>query len=234
MQIFLDTANREEIARGVATGVVAGVTTNPTIISRENKPLVECVRAVLDVDPTLIVLVEVISDRAAGMVEEARKLAASSENIVVKIPMTAEGLAAVKCLRRDGIRTTVTLVFSVNQAIAASCAGASYVAPFVGRLDDINADGLRLVREIKALFKVQNAATGVLAASIRTPQSVADLFAAGCDIVTMPEKVLHAMFRHPLTDAGLRAFMEDWRKVPGGENAFAALHRKGQLAQCQS
>ena len=214
MRIFLDTANVEEIQEGAATGVVSGVTTNPTIISRENKPFAKCIDDILAIDPGLTVLVEVIAPDTTGMITEARKLSQIADTIVVKIPMTASGIAAVKVLSQEAISTAATLVFSVNQAIAASCAGADFVAPFVGRLDDINSDGIGLVRSIKRVFEVQKVNTNVIAASIRTPQSVADLFSEGCDIVTMPGKIFHAMFNHPLTDAGLKKFMEDWRKVP--------------------
>ena len=214
MQIFLDTANADEIKKGVATGIATGVTTNPSIIARENKPFDKCVEDILAIDPNLTILIEVIAEDTNGMAEEARKLAKISKNVVIKIPMTEPGLAAVKVLSQEGIKTTVTLVFSVNQAIVAACAGADYVAPFVGRLDDINSDGVGLVAEIKSLFEAQGVSTEVLAASIRTPQSVTDLFAVGCDIITMPGKILDAMFNHPLTDSGLKKFMEDWKKVP--------------------
>ena len=214
MQIFLDTANAEEIKKGVATGVVAGVTTNPSLICRENKPFEKCVADILAIDPNLTILLEVAALDTEGMIEQARILSKKGDNIVVKIPMTEPGLAAVKVLSQEKIRTTVTLVFSPNQAIVASCAGAEFVAPFVGRLDDINADGIGLVRSIKELFETQKVKTKIIAASLRTPQAVADLFAAGCDIVTMPGKILHAMFNHPLTTSGLDKFMEDWKNVP--------------------
>ena len=214
MQIFLDTANVEEIEKGVATGVVAGVTTNPSIISRENMSFEKCVEAILAVDLELIILLEVIATDTKGMVEEARKLSKITEKVVVKIPMTASGLAAVKILSRENISTAVTLVFSPNQAIAASCAGADFVAPFVGRLDDINADGIGLVKSIKQVFDTQQASTKIISASLRTPQAVSELFCAGSDIVTMSGEILHAMFNHPLTDLGLEKFMADWKKVP--------------------
>ena len=214
MQIFLDTANAEEITSGVATGVVSGVTTNPTLISRENKPFMNCVEDIIAIDANLTILVEVIAADTKGMIAEARKLCEVGPNVVIKIPMTAQGLAAVRVLSLESIKTTVTLVFSVNQAIAAACAGANCVAPFVGRLDDVNADGVGLVAAIRDVFDVQDVETQVLAASIRTPQSVTDLFAAGCNIVTMPGKILRAMLSHPLTDSGLKKFMEDWEKVP--------------------
>jgi transaldolase len=214
MQLFLDTANVAEIRQAVAAGIVRGVTTNPSIIAREKKPFETCLREILAVDPTLTVLAEVLADDTEGMIAEARDLARLCDRIVVKIPMTGPGLAAVRVLAREKIRTTVTLVFSANQAIAASCAGADYVAPFVGRLDDIDAGGIDLVRQIKNIFVRQDTSTQIIAASIRTPQSVADLFAAGCDIVTMPGKILLAMLDHPLTAAGLKKFREDWQTVP--------------------
>ena len=214
MQIFLDTANIEEISKGIAGGCVSGVTTNPTIISRENKSLQKCISDISALDPDLTILVEAVSLETKDMIGEARQLSKLAKNIIVKIPMTPQGLAAVRILSEENIRTTVTLVFSCNQAIAASCAGADYVAPFVGRLDDINADGLNLIKSIKKIFAVQNVKTKIISASIRTPQSVAELFAAGSDIVTMPGNILQAMYKHPLTDAGLQKFAEDWRKVP--------------------
>jgi transaldolase len=214
MEIFLDTANVEEIKRGVQTGAVTGVTTNPSIIAREKIPFDRCIGDILAVDPALTVLVEVVSEGTREMINEARTLAKLSPNLVIKIPMIPAGLAAVKVLSKEKIRTTVTLVFSVNQAITASCAGADYVAPFVGRLDDINADGVGLVRSIKKTFEVQNVKTRIVSASIRTPQSAAELFNGGCDIVTMPGKILFAMMEHPLTEAGLEKFKEDWKTVP--------------------
>lgn len=214
MDIYLDTANVDEIRAGLATGVVRGVTTNPSLIAREKKPFAACLAELLNLDPELTVLAEVVADDSDGMVREARQWSALSTNLVIKIPMTPAGLAAVKVLAQEGIRTTVTLVFSLNQAIAASCAGANFVAPFVGRLDDIDAGGVDLIRSLRHTFDLHKADTRILAASVRSPQSVAELFAAGCDIVTMPGKILHAMLGHPLTDLGLKKFMEDWRTVP--------------------
>ena len=214
MQIFLDTANTVEIEKGVASGCVHGVTTNPTIISREKKPLRECIADITAIDPDLTVLIEAVSADAPALVAEAAGLAALARNAVIKLPMTPNGLAAARVLSKEGIRTTVTLVFSLNQAIAASCAGANFVAPFVGRLDDINVDGIGLVRSIKQTFCAQQVDTKIIAASIRTPQSVGDLFAVGCDVVTMPYAVMEKMLLHPLTEAGLKKFDEDWKKVP--------------------
>jgi transaldolase len=168
------------------------------------------------IDPGLTILVEAVSEGRDELIAEARELAESTNNIVIKLPMTSTGLAACKVLSSEGIRVTMTLVFSLNQAVLASNAGASFVAPFVGRLDDINADGLGLVRSIRNTFAVHRVDTGIIAASLRTPQAVAELFAAGCDIVTMPYTVLEQMVGHPLTDAGLKRFAEDWKRVPAG------------------
>ncbi|NJD04650.1 MAG: fructose-6-phosphate aldolase [Ruminiclostridium sp.] len=214
MQIFLDTANLQEISKGIEGGCISGVTTNPTIISKENKPLQKCIRDISALDPDLTILVEVVSLEAKDMINEARQLSRLANNIIVKIPMTSQGLASVRILSQENIRTAVTLVFSCNQAIAASCAGADYIAPFVGRLDDINADGLNLIKSIKKVFTIQNAGTKIISASIRTPQSVAELFISGSDIVTVPGNILQAMYKHPLTDSGLQKFSEDWCKVP--------------------
>ena len=214
MQLFLDTANIEEIREGVTTGIVSGVTTNPSIISRENKPLGKCISDIFSVDPGLTLLVEGISMETEDMIKEAREISNISDNIVIKIPMTISGIAAVKALSKESIKTAVTLVFSLNQAIVASCAGANYVAPFVGRLDDINAGGVKLVKDIKKLFDIQKTKTEIIAASIRTPQAVAELFSAGCDIITLTIKIFKAMFKHSLTDLGIKQFIKDWEKVP--------------------
>jgi transaldolase len=217
MQLFIDTANVEDIARAVASGFIDGVTTNPSIISRENKSLLDCVREIRNISPELTILLEVTSRTPDDMEEEARHLTKiGGPHAVVKLPATSSGLAAVRRLRRHQIRTTVTLVFSVNQAIAASCAGADFVAPFVGRLDDIDCDGVALVRSISEVFRAQDASTKIIAASVRSPQLVSDLFRAGTDIVTMPFGVIAQMLNHPLTSQGLAKFEEDWAKVPAG------------------
>lgn len=214
MKIFLDTANIDEIRKAYESGCVSGVTTNPTIISREGKNFNDCIKDIISIDNEMILLMEVIAKDTQEMITEALKLSKLARNAVIKIPMTPEGLAAVKKLSEKGIKTCVTLVFSINQAIAASCAGADYVAPFVGRLDDINSSGLELVKNIKKAFDIQNVKTQIIAASLRSAQAVSDLFANGCDIVTMPGKILESMLKHPLTEAGLAKFDEDWKKVP--------------------
>lgn len=214
MKIFLDTANIEEIMRCIRTGSISGVTTNPSIISKENKSLFKCIDDIKKIDRDLTVLVEVVSADYTGMLEEAREFVRFGTDIIIKLPMTTDGLIATRILSKEGISVAVTLIFSLNQAIAASCAGADYVAPFVGRLDDINADGLSLVSAIKKTFSMQGSDTKIIAASIRTPQSVSALFLEGCDIVTMPGNIFETMLKHPLTDAGLKKFEEDWKKVP--------------------
>jgi transaldolase len=214
MQIFLDTAHVADIAQGAATGCITGVTTNPTIVSREGKPLRQCIRDIAAVDPGLTILVEAVSAAPDDLVAEAHRLVELAPSVVIKLPMGIAGLAAARRLSREGIRTTITLVFSLAQAVACSCAGADYVAPFVGRLDDINARGIDLVRSIRETFRIQGAATRIIAASVRSVQSVTELFQAGCDVVTMPYAVFQKMLEHPLTEAGLRQFEKDWKSVP--------------------
>jgi transaldolase len=216
VEIFLDTAHVADIEQGVATGCIGGVTTNPTIVSRERKPLVQCIREIAAVDPGLTILVEAVSSTPDDLVAEAHRLASLAPTIVVKLPMGVPGLAAARRLSREGVRTTITLVFGLAQAVACSCAGADYVAPFVGRLDDMNAHGVDLVRSIKETFRVQGAATRIIAASVRSCQTVAELYQAGCDVVTMPYAVFQRMLEHPLTEAGLRQFEKDWKSVPAG------------------
>jgi transaldolase len=214
MRIFVDTANTASIKEAVSLGFVSGVTTNPTIISRENKPFDQVVSEILTIDPSLTVMLEAVSETADDMVAEAQTLAKFGTNIVVKVPATAEGLRAVRILNGSGIETTVTLTFSVNQAIAAACAGATYVAPFVGRLDDIGTDGIQRVRDIHNVLSAQSSPTKIIAASIRSPGVVGKLFEAGADTITVPVEVARAMMSHPLTDTGLARFKEDWQAVP--------------------
>jgi len=217
MKIFLDTANIEQIQKAAESGIVSGVTTNPSILAKEGRSFKESITAVCETLPDGSLLFEVMGTDTESMVKEAQQLAALSKQVVVKIPMTPEGIAAVSQLSKMGIPCTVTLVFSVAQAITAACAGARYVAPFVGRLDDVGADGLALVRDIKAVFTSQQSETQVLAASIRSVKSVEDLFSAGCDVITMPGSILDAMYNHPLTTSGLAKFMEDAKTVPSAE-----------------
>jgi len=213
LRLFLDTANIDEIREAVGWGVISGVTTNPTLVAREQgRTFAEILREITDVVPGPV-SAEAISLDAPGMIAEARTLAAAAENIVVKIPMTPEGLKAAKTLAGEGIRTNVTLVFSANQALLAALAGASYVSPFVGRLDDAGHDGMQVVRDIAQIFEIHGLESEIIAASIRHPLHVIDAAKAGADIATVPMKVLRAMVSHPLTDRGIEMFLADWKKV---------------------
>jgi len=210
MKIFMDTANVEEISRFVDWGVVYGVTTNPSLIAKTGRTQAEVI-------PEIAKLVEgpvsaeVISTECQGMVEEARKLVQIAENIVIKIPCIPEGLKAVKILSAEGIKTNVTLVFSMSQALMAARAGATYVSPFIGRLDDIGEDGVLLVKNIVETFKLYGIETEVIAASIRNLAHVDAVMLTGCQIATIPTKVLEQMIKHDLTDKGLAAFLADYQ-----------------------
>lgn len=210
MKIFMDTANVEEIAKFVDWGVVYGVTTNPSLVAKSGRTQAEVI-------PEIAKLVEgpvsaeVISTECAGMVEEARKLVKIANNIVVKIPCIPEGLKAVKILSVEGIKTNVTLVFSMSQALMAARAGATYVSPFIGRLDDIGENGVQLVENIVKAFKLYGITTEVIAASIRNLEHVEKVMLTGCQIATIPTKVLEQMIKHPLTDKGLAQFMADYQ-----------------------
>ncbi len=210
MKIFMDTANVEEIAKFVDWGVVYGVTTNPSLIAKSGRTQAEVIPEIakLVAGP---VSAEVISTECDGMVEEARKLVKIADNIVIKIPCIPEGLKAVKILSAEGIKTNVTLVFSMAQALLAARAGASYVSPFIGRLDDIGEDGVQLVENIVKAFKLYGINTEVIAASIRNLEHVEKVMLTGCQIATIPTKVLEQMIIHPLTDKGLAQFMADYQ-----------------------
>ncbi|RJQ08969.1 MAG: fructose-6-phosphate aldolase [Bacillota bacterium] len=216
MRLFLDTANIEEIREAVSWGVISGVTTNPTLVAREQgRSFGEILGEITRIVPGPV-SAEAVSLDAEGMIAEARELARLAENIVVKITMTPEGLKAVKVLARDGIHTNVTLVFSANQALLAALAGAGYVSPFVGRLDDAGHDGMQVVRDIAEIFGIHGLESEIIAASIRHPLHVIDAAKAGADIATVPMKVLKAMAAHPMTDRGIEAFLSDWEKVKKG------------------
>lgn len=212
MQFFLDSANIEEINQAWNMGVIAGLTTNPSLVAKEGKDFHTLLRTVTEIvnGP---VSAEVIALEHEGMLEEARVLAGISPNIVVKIPMTEEGLKAVKVLKNEGIKTNVTLIFSAAQALLAARAGATYVSPFLGRLDDIGENGLGLLSEICEIFQVHDIDTKIIAASIRTPVHVTEAAKLGTDFATVPFKVLRQLFKHPLTDAGIDRFMADWKKA---------------------
>ena len=211
MKFFIDTANIEEIKKAVDMGMVDGVTTNPSLIARENKPFVEIIKEICQVVDGPI-SAEVIALDAEGMVREGRELAAIHSNIVIKIPMTTEGLKAVKQLADEKIRTNVTLIFSASQALMAAKAGASYASPFVGRLDDISQNGMDLISDIMNIYDNYGYATEVIVASIRNPIHVVDAALLGAHIATIPFKVIAQLARHPLTDLGMEQFLADWEK----------------------
>ncbi|ACB08989.1 MULTISPECIES: fructose-6-phosphate aldolase [Thermotoga] len=211
MKIFLDTANLEEIKKGVEWGIVDGVTTNPTLISKEGAEFKQRVKEICDLVKGPV-SAEVVSLDYEGMVREARELAQISEYVVIKIPMTPDGIKAVKTLSAEGIKTNVTLVFSPAQAILAAKAGATYVSPFVGRMDDLSNDGMRMLGEIVEIYNNYGFETEIIAASIRHPMHVVEAALMGVDIVTIPFAVLERLFKHPMTDLGIERFMEDWKK----------------------
>jgi len=213
VKIFIDTANLEQIKEVNSWGILDGVTTNPSLVAKEGcefEARVKDICAVVD-GP---ISAEAVSMNADGMVKEARELSRLHKNIIVKIPMTAEGLKAVKVLSKEGVRTNVTLVFSPNQALLAAKAGATYVSPFVGRLDDISHDGMDLVRDIVKIYNNYGYKTQVIVASIRHPVHVTEAALAGAHVATVPYDVLKKMLKHNLTDEGIQKFLKDWEKVP--------------------
>ncbi len=213
MKIFLDTANVDEIREAHALGVIDGVTTNPSLIAKEGREfrkVVEEICAIVD-GP---VSAEAVSLQADEMIREAESLSAIHRNVVVKIPMTAEGLKAVKALSRKGVRTNVTLVFSPAQALLAAKAGASYVSPFVGRLDDVGHEGMDLIEQIVTIYENYAFPTEIIVASVRNPVHVVQSALLGAHIATVPYGVLRQLLQHPLTDIGIRKFLADWEKVP--------------------
>jgi len=216
VQIFLDTADVKEIREMAALGLVDGVTTNPSLIAKEGRPFRDIVAEILTIVDGPINL-EVVSTDAPGMVAEGRELAKLHKNVVVKIPLIAEGLKAVRLLHAEGIRTNVTLCFSAPQALLAAKAGASYISPFVGRLDDISHVGMDLVRQIVTIYENYGYGTQVLAASLRTPVHFLEAALAGAHVSTLPPAVLRQLLKHPLTDAGLERFLADWKTVPKGQ-----------------
>ena len=209
MRFFIDTANIEEIKEANELGVICGVTTNPSLIAKEGRDFNEVVKEISTIVDGPI-SAEVISLDHKGMVEEADKLSKIHKNIVIKLPMTLEGLKATKILSQKGIKTNVTLIFSATQALLAARAGATYVSPFVGRLDDIGQDGLSLIEEIVDIFNVNAIETEIIVASVRNPIHVAQAARMGADIATVPYKVITQMTKHPLTDKGIENFLKDW------------------------
>jgi transaldolase len=213
MKIFIDSAQIEEIRTVKNWGLLDGITTNPTLLSKTGKPWKEAAMEILKEVPDKPVSLEVLADDYKGMVKEARELAKMGDNVVIKIPFTQEGMKAVRTLEAEGIRTNVTLVFSPLQALIAAKAGASYVSPFIGRVDDIAYDGMQMLEEIVQIFTLYDFETEIIAASIRHVDHVRRCALMGVDIATIPFKVIQQMFKHPLTDIGLKRFLEDAQKA---------------------
>jgi transaldolase len=217
MKIFVDTANLDEIRELASWGVIDGVTTNPTLVAKSGRSFSEIVEEIFDIVDGPISL-EVMSEKADDMVKEAKDLVSKipqkhRKNIAIKIPMTAEGLKATKMLKKEGIKTNVTLVFSANQALLAAKAGATFVSPFIGRLDDIGKEGMKVIEEIMEIFTNYDIETEVIVASIRHPIHVIQAARLGADIATIPPEVIRKMVKHSLTDAGIQSFLKDWQKV---------------------
>ena len=212
MKLFIDTANVEEIRAAAEMGVICGVTTNPSLVAREGRNFKDVVAEICEIVDGPV-SAEVISLDHEGMIEEAKQIAKWSSNIVIKLPMCAEALKATKVLSGMGINTNVTLIFSANQALLAARAGATYVSPFLGRLDDISMEGMKTVEDIVSIFDIHSIDTQVIAASIRNPIHVTQAALAGAHIATVPFKVIEMMTKHPLTDAGLEKFLADWKKA---------------------
>ncbi len=216
MRIFLDTANIDEIRQAAKLGVISGVTTNPSLVSKEATADYEkVVKTICSIIPGSV-SAEVLAEDAESMIKEARIKASWAPNVTIKIPATADGLEATSVLARDNIKVNFTLCFSLNQAILGALAGATYISPFVGRLDDIGHDGMQVVKDIVDIFKYYQLSTQVIAASIRHPQHVSAAAKAGAHIATIPYKVLMQMIRHPLTDIGVTRFLSDWQRVSQG------------------
>lgn len=216
MKFFIDTANLEDIKKANDMGVICGVTTNPSLIAKEGRDFNEVIKEITAiVDGPISGEVKATTVDAEGMIEEAREIAKIHKNMVVKIPMTVEGLKACKVLSKEGIKTNLTLVFSANQALLAARAGATYVSPFLGRLDDISTRGVDLIEEIVQIFKAASLDTQIICASIRNPMHVTDCALAGADIATVPYSVIEQMVKHPLTDIGIKKFQADYKAVFG-------------------
>lgn len=216
MKFFIDTANVDEIRKANDMGIICGVTTNPSLIAKEGRDFNEVIREITSiVDGPISGEVKATTVDAEGIIKEAREIAQIHPNMVVKIPMTSEGLKAVKVLSKDGIKTNVTLVFNATQALFAAKAGATYVSPFLGRLDDIATPGIDLIRTISDIFHIQNIDTEIICASVRNPIHIVDCALAGADIATVPYKVIEQCIKHPLTDAGIEKFKKDYIAVFG-------------------
>jgi transaldolase len=214
MKLFIDTANLNEIREAATWGTISGVTTNPTLLAKDNHGDVKkVIQEIAQLIPRGPISVEVISDDAPGMIKEGKEFSTWADNIAVKVPMTQEGMKAVRYFSDNGIDTNVTLVFSANQALLASAAGATYISSFVGRVDDIGYDGMAIIQEVVEILSLQGSSSQVLAASIRHPLHVSQAAAAGAHISTIPYKVLQQMYNHPLTTQGVNSFKADWEKL---------------------
>jgi len=213
MKLFIDTANIDEIREANALGIIDGVTTNPTLIAKERRDFIAVVKEICAIVDGPV-SAEAVSTKSDGIIKEARSLSKIHKNIVVKIPLTSEGLKAAKVLSKERIETNLTLCFSPTQALLAAKAGATYVSPFIGRLDDISQVGMDLIRDIKTIFTNYKFATEIIVASIRNPVHVLDAAKIGADIATVPYGVLMSLVKHPLTDMGIARFLKDWENVP--------------------
>lgn len=218
MKLFIDTANLNEIREAASWGTISGVTTNPTLLAKDNhgdvKKVIQEICALVPQGP---ISVEVVSDDAQGMIKEGMEFNTWADNIAVKVPMTLEGMKAVRYFSDNGVKTNVTLVFSANQALLASAAGATFISSFVGRVDDIGYDGMAIIQEVVDILAIQQSESQVLAASIRHPLHVSQAAAAGAHISTIPFKVLQQMYNHPLTEKGVQSFKADWEKLQGAK-----------------
>lgn len=214
MQLFIDTANVDDIREAESIGILDGVTTNPTLVAREKRNYRECIAEICSIVEGRPVSAEVIATDAENMIKEAKSLAEIAENIVVKIPMTKDGMKAVVKLTDEGISTNVTLCFSPSQALLAAKAGATYISPFVGRIDDISGMGMDLVRDIVEIYGIYDFATQVITASVRHPIHFYEAALAGSDVSTVPFKIIEQLFKHPLTDIGIERFLDDYKQVP--------------------
>lgn len=215
MKFFLDTGNVEEIRRINRLGLVDGVTTNPTLIAKEKRPFKEIIQEICR-EVSGPVSAEVVSIRAADMIREAHELASWADNVVIKVPMTEDGLEATYRLSREGIKTNVTLIFSAAQGLLAAKAGATYISPFVGRLDDTGVDGLKLIRDLREILDQHQYPAEIITASVRNIMHVQEAALAGAHIATIPGSVFPSLWKHPLTDIGIDRFLKDWAQVPGG------------------
>jgi len=213
MKIFIDSANIREIREAASLGVIDGVTTNPTLISKENKPAIELLKEICSIVPGPV-SAEAISMELDPMVEEARQLSKIAKNIIIKIPLIKEGLKAVRILSAEGIKTNFTLCFSASQALLVAKSGADYVSAFIGRLDDISQVGMDLIKDIKTIYKNYGFKTQIIVASIRNPVHVVDAALIGADVATVPFAVIEQLIKHPLTDVGIQRFLEDYKKIP--------------------